>query len=329
MRADRLLTLLLLLQNRGRLTARQLAAELGVSLRTVYRDIDALSAAGVPVYADRGPDGGYRLLDGWRTRLTGLTTGEAHTLFLTGMPGPATELGLGADLATAQLKLLAALPPDLRTRAERIRERFHLDTRGWFHHPDHTPHLATAAQAVWDRRRIHIRYQRWRHPHEVTRTLGPLGLVLKAGRWYLIAHADDRTRTYRVARILDLTVLPDHFTPPDGFDLAVYWQDWAERFETDSYRDTATVRLSPRGRERAQHLLPPVMARAACDETATPDPDGWTTVTIPTESIRHAITEFLKLGADVEVLEPPELRRTLAATAHALARLYPPPPDQP
>jgi predicted DNA-binding transcriptional regulator YafY len=304
------------------MTARQLADELDVSIRTIYRDIESLSAAGVPVYADRGPDGGYQLLHGYRTRLTGLTTDEADTLFLTGMPGPATELGLGADLATAELKLLAALPPDLRTRAGRIRERFHLDTRGWFHHHEDTPHLAATAEAVWERHRITIRYQRWQQPREVTRTLDPLGLVLKAGRWYLIAQADTRIRTYRVARILDLHTLPERFDRPHDFNLADYWHQWAERFEADSYRDTATIRLSTEGQRRAQFLLPPVMARAAHDNASPPDPDGWIQATVPTESVHHAHTEFLKLGTDVEVLAPPELRDRMTDTARELARIY-------
>ncbi|WP_020578524.1 WYL domain-containing protein [Actinopolymorpha alba] len=189
MRASRLLSLLLLLQTRGRMTAPELAEELEVSVRTVYRDIDSLSAAGVPVYADRGPAGGYQLLDGYRTRLTGLTGDEAESLFLTGMPGQAAaELGLGSVLAATELKLMAALPPELRSRAGRIRERFHLDAPSWFREMERPEHLAAVADAVWNQRMIRIRYERWGQT-VVTRTLEPYGLVLKTGVWYVAARA--------------------------------------------------------------------------------------------------------------------------------------------
>src|SRR4051794_10247922 len=150
MRASRLVSLLLLLQARGRMTAQELANELEVSPRTIYRDVESLSSAGVPVYADRGPTGGYQLVDGYRTRLTGLTAEEAESLFFTGMPGPAAELGLGTVLAAAELKLMAALPSGIAERAGRIRERFHLDVPGWFHGGNATPYLRAVAQAVWN-----------------------------------------------------------------------------------------------------------------------------------------------------------------------------------
>src|SRR5512141_906336 len=160
MRAGRLVSLLLLLQTRGHLTAEQLARELEVSVRTIYRDVDALSQAGVPIYAERGPLGGIRLVDGYRTPLTGLTDTEAETLFLSGLPGPAAELGLGTVVAAARLKVLAALPPELRARASRISQRFHPDAPGWFQASDSVPHLQTISTAVWEDRRINISYRR-------------------------------------------------------------------------------------------------------------------------------------------------------------------------
>src|SRR5687768_17167482 len=214
MRASRLISLLMLLQARGRMTARELADELEVSIRTVYRDVEALHSAGIPLYGDAGPSGGYRLLDGYRTRLTGLTSGEAESLFLAGLPGPAAELGLGSVVAAAQLKMMAALPDELRDRAGRISSRFHLDTPGWYHDPDETPYLAAVADAVWNERVLRIRYHRWKAPRDVTRTLEPYGLVLKAGRWYLVARGTERVSAYRVSAILELEPTEEYFIRP-------------------------------------------------------------------------------------------------------------------
>ncbi|GAA2074128.1 YafY family protein [Actinomadura alba] len=308
------------------MTARELADELEVSIRTVYRDVESLSSAGVPVYADRGPDGGYQLLDGYRTRLTGLTTDEAESLFLTGMPGPAAELGLGAVLAGAELKLLAALPPDLRNRAGRIRERFHLDAPGWFRLPEPAPHLTAVADAVWNQRRVRARYLRWARPREVTRILDPLGVVLKAGSWYLVARCDEEIRTYRVSRVLEVEVLDDPFTRPAGFDLTAFWESWSERFETGVYTGKAVIRFSPEAWRRLPHLVLPATARAAQENAGPPGPDGWVQTVIPIESIRHAHVEVLKFGADAEVLEPPELRARIIDSAHGLVQRYAPAP---
>ncbi|OKI85127.1 helix-turn-helix transcriptional regulator [Micromonospora sp. CB01531] len=323
MRASRLVSLLLLLQTRGRMTAQELADALEVSVRTVYRDVESLGAAGVPVYADRGPAGGYRLLEGYRTRLTGLTAPEAEALFLAGMPGPAAELGLGQVVAAAELKVLAALPDELADRSGQVRQRFHLDAPGWFRQPEPTPHLATLARAVWEDRLVEIRYRRWRAPREVTRVVAPLGVVLKAGRWYLVARCGEQLRTYRVGAVLDLVVRDESYARPADFDLAGYWQEWTARYERDVYRGQARVRMTVAALEFAQYVFPPEMSRAARAAAGEPDEHGWLETSVPIESVKHAHTELLKLGAEVEVLAPAELRERLAATAHALARLYP------
>ncbi|MGG8406781.1 helix-turn-helix transcriptional regulator [Streptomyces sp. 12297] len=328
MRADRLLTLLLLLQNRGRLTARELAAELEVSVRTVHRDVEALGAAGIPVCADRGPAGGYRLLDGYRTRLTGLTGTEADSLLFVGAPGPATDLGLGADLATARLKLEAALPAALAGRVRRVQDRFHLDAPAWFREADPVPHLAAIAQAVWDQRAVRADYRRWRG--EVRRELHPLGLVLKGGSWYLVARADgaEDPRTYRVSRFRTVDVLPAAFDRPEGFDLAVYWQESARRMEAACLHQTALLRLSP----RAQQLLPMQFGSAGARALAGaggPDADGWVEAELEVEHDQVAVGDLLRLGPEAEVLRPPGLRTAVGQAVAALAEVYGPPAPRP
>jgi len=329
MRASRLLSTLLLLQTRGRMTAQELADELEVSVRTVYRDIESLSVAGVPVYADRGPTGGYQLLDGYRTRLTGLTTDEADSLFLAGMPGPAAELGLGTVVATAELKMLAALPPDLRARASRIRERFHLDAPGWLREADEVPFLAEIADSVWNEHVVEIRYRRWKTPREVTRRLAPLGVVLKAGTWYLVALAGYDVRTFRVSNVLAVQTLDERFDRPADFDLAAFWQDWAGKFEVRMRGQRARVRLSPDG----VRMLPYFIGRQVADlVTATlsdPDPAGWVEAIVPIETVRHAHGEFLRFGAEIEVVDPSELREMVTSTIGKLSGIYGPPPDRP
>jgi predicted DNA-binding transcriptional regulator YafY len=320
MRASRLLSLLLLLQNRGRMSAQDLAEELEVSLRTVYRDVESLGAAGVPVYGERGRGGGYRLVDGYRTRLTGLTGAEAESLFLAGLPGPAAELGLGTVLAAAELKLLAALPPELRSRAGRIRERFHLDTPGWLRDMERPVYLAAVADAVWNQRALRVRYRRW--GGEVERRLEPLGVVLKGGVWYLVARVSGQARAYRVSRILELETLEERFERPEGFDLAGFWRGWTEQFPARLYRSEATVRLSPRGVELLPHLFDPLVARAARERAGPPGEDGWVTMVMPTESIKHAHHDLLRLGAEAEVLAPRELRERMAETAAGLMEIY-------
>ncbi|MFF5449459.1 helix-turn-helix transcriptional regulator [Streptomyces sp. NPDC012888] len=323
MRADRLLTLLLLLQNRGRMTARQLAAELEVSVRTVHRDVEALGAAGVPVCADRGPAGGYRLLEGYRTRLTGLTGTEADSLLFAAAPGPAAELGLGADLVTARLKLEAALPAELAGRVRRMRDRFHLDAPAWFRDADPVPHLAPIARAVWEQRVVLADYRKWRG--EVRRELHPLGLVLKGGIWYLVAGAEGKPdpRTYRVSRFETARVGAETFDRPPGFDLAEYWERSARRMETARLHQTARLRLSP----RAVALLPMLFgsAGAAAVAGATgPDAEGRVEVDLPVEPDAVAVGDLLRLGPHAEVLAPPHLRAAVHAAATAVAALHAP-----
>jgi predicted DNA-binding transcriptional regulator YafY len=323
MRASRLVSILLLLQTRGRLTAQQLADTLEVSVRTIYRDVESLHDAGIPLYGEAGHAGGYRLVDGYRTRLTGLSADEAETLFLAGLPKAAAELGLGAALAAAQLKLQAALPAELRGRAARVQERFHLDAPGWYYDANPPPFIEAVADAVWTQRPIRVRYRRWAAPTEVTRTLEPYGLVLKAGTWYVVARAEGMFRTYRVDQILGMTTLNEPFERAGAFDLASYWSSSVTEFRSSLRQGEATIRLSAEGRRRMRELMSSAVIEAA-DRTAGPaGNDGWVTAVVPIESLEHAESEFLRLGAGVQILSPDGLRRRMQQTARSLAALYP------
>lgn len=323
MLASRLLSILMQLQTRGRMTAPELAEAFEVSVRTIYRDIDQLSAAGIPVYAERGREGGFLLRDGYRTKLTGLTPEEAETLFLAGLPGPAAELGLADLMATTRLKLLAALPAHVQPSAERVAARFHLDPTGWFRAGDAAPCLPEIARAVWSERHLAIGYRSGGRTHALR--LGPLGLVLKGGVWYLVAESSRGIRTYRAGAILDARATDEPYERPKAFDLAAHWARAARAYEAGLYRETAEVRLSPRGWSWLEQLGPYV-TEAAHKSAGPPDPDGWIRCTLPIESAGFGIRELMRLADEVEVLGPAPFRaaflRTLASmrTLHARRR---------
>jgi predicted DNA-binding transcriptional regulator YafY len=319
MRASRLLSLLMLLQSRGRVSAQALAQALEVSVRTIHRDVDELSAAGVPVWADRGRLGGFQLQPGWRTRVDGLTAPEAQAMFLGGLPGPAAELGLGEAMASAQLKLLAALPEGWRADARRVSERFHLDVFDWFRGPSATDHLPAIAQAVWGERRIAMRYESWKG--ESARRVDPLGLVLKAGIWYLAAQGGTGIRTYRLSKILALELTDETFERPADFELTAWWRASTQRFEKGMAADIAHLRVSAAGL-KALGDFGGAMGQAALASASAPETDGWCRVAVPFESIAHATTQVLHLGVEAEVLRPAGLRRAVVERVSAVAALY-------
>ena len=305
MRASRLVQLLLLLQARGRVTAAVLATELEVSERTIHRDVDALSAAGVPIYAERGPHGGIQLVDGYRTRLTGLTGDEAEALFLSGLPGPAAELGLGTVVAAARLKVLASLPSELRARASRLVERFHLDAAGWFQAGETVPHLPAMADAVWESRRMRIRYRRG--DAGVERTVDPLGLVLKGGIWYVVAISNGDVRTYRARRILDAQPAGETFTRPADFDLAAHWTESIAAYERSAPRVTITVRVDPGSLGILADLVGERALRGA-EKLDGSDADGWYRLRLSVDWPEEVPARLLGVGGGLEILDPPQIR---------------------
>ena len=301
------------------MTAAELARELEVSIRTVHRDVDALAESGVPIYAERGLHGGIRLVDGYRTRLTGLSAEEAEALFLSGLPGPAAELGLGTVVTAARLKVLAALPGELRGRATRLVERFHLDAAGWFQPGEPVPALTSLSEAVWDARRIEIRYRRGEDA--VVRLLEPIGLVLKAGVWYLVALAEGQPRTYRVSRITSVRVLDERFDRPQGFDLASFWAESSAAYERDAPR--VRVKLRVRG-DRLDALRTAVGSRAVdeAERLDEPDPEGWLRLRLSLDWPEEVPARLLTGGSHVEVLEPPDVRTQLVEIARRIVLRY-------
>ncbi|MFE0253403.1 helix-turn-helix transcriptional regulator [Streptomyces sp. NPDC059010] len=341
MRAARLIKMVLLLQSRPSMTAAELASELEVSERTVTRDAQALSEAGVPVYADRGRAGGYRLIGGYRTRLTGLGRSEAEALFLSGVPGALREMGLEDAASAARLKVSAALMPSVRDASRTAAQRFHLDAPNWFKEPKTPELLPAVADAVWDDRRIVARYRRGEgeQQRDVVRELEPYGLVLKAGVWYLCArvagqgadrghggHSDHGGhgghRVYRIDRFTAVEPGEERFERDEEFDLPAFWDERAEQFARSILRDEVVVRVSPGGVRRLPYAVDPQSAREALETAGAPDGDGWVTLTLPVESEEVAHTQLASLGPEVEVLAPQSLRARFASDAIRLAGLY-------
>jgi predicted DNA-binding transcriptional regulator YafY len=296
------------------MTAQALAAELDVSVRTIYRDVEALGAAGVPVYADRGAHGGFQLVDGYRTRLTGLNPDEAEALLLIGLPGPAEALGLGAATTSARGKLLAALPVGIGVGADKIAARFHLDPVDWYRAQEVDEHLPLVARAVLDQHPVLMTYTSWTGVRSWR--VEPLGVVLKGGSWYLVAGTHAGIRTFKVRNIRTAAASDGTFSRPVGFDLARHWARELARFEEDLRPQTCLVRASLTGRRRLARLG--AYAEHAVDAADPPDRSGWARVRLPIEGIDDAALVLLGIGPEVEILEPPELRARVCDLATAV-----------
>jgi predicted DNA-binding transcriptional regulator YafY len=328
MRADRLLSLVLLLQARGRATAQAIAAELEVSVRTVYRDLEALVTAGVPILTESGPGGGCRLMEGYRFPLRGLRPDEAEALLILGVPGVLRELGLDRALDAAQRQIRITADGADEGGAALV----HLDMPRWFGGQEEVPCLRDLAQALRARQRLAVRY---RPRDDVAgarpRVVGPLGLVNKAGLWYLVASSAgsprDRpgVRVFRVARIASARVLAEPFERPPGFDLAAFWRRWSAEFEASRPRIPVTLRASPGalaafGEIFGQALF--ISGEPALAAALPPDEDGWRVVTLSFEHERAAVGRLAGFGDQVEVQSPPSVRTGLVATARQILRRY-------
>lgn len=322
MRSSRLMAILLVLQRRRHVTAEELATELEVSVRTIYRDVGALMAAGVPLMTERGIGGGIRLLDGWRTRLDGLTRDEAAALALAGARQALVDLGLATVALHAQTKVDATLPEPLRTRVAEVRERFLLDARAWFAKHEPVDVLPTLAEALWSGRRLDLVHG----SRKARRRVDPLGLVLKAGTWYLVARHRAEVRTYRVSRIARATVRDERVARPPGFDLERTWRESTAAFDRALLRYPCRVRLAPTALRRVPDVVPNDAVRAMLEQAGPPDDEGWRAVALELESEAVALDQLAALGDGVEVIEPASLREALYERALRMAARNAPQP---
>ncbi|MBZ5735448.1 YafY family transcriptional regulator [Nocardioides sp. TRM66260-LWL] len=321
MRADRLLSIMLLLRQRPRMSARELAAHLEVSERTILRDVEALSTAGVPIVAERGRHGGLRLLEGFRADVSALDDVEAQVLLASLGLDTFGDLGLSREVRSALDKLTATAPARLTGSASRLQEVVHVDRRRWFAEPDdaaHVPALRTAAMA---RRRVRLAYAGARDAVPRTRTVDPLGLVENGRRWYLVAYHRGQPRTYRLARIAGLTVLDEDARLPADARLAEVWTTLRSTFE-----DRGIAPIAARLRVRVEHeeavrtALTPMLSPPALVERARDD--AWVELDGSFRVERAVLGVCLGFGGDVEVLGPPDLRARALASARAAAALH-------
>ncbi|MBO0686217.1 MAG: WYL domain-containing protein [Candidatus Dormibacteraeota bacterium] len=306
MRADRLISIVLLLQAHGRLTAGALAERLEVSLRTVHRDLEALGMAGIPVVVERGRMGGASLLDGYRTELTGLSEDELRALMALGAGTLATDLGMGTAFDSASLKLAAATG---HRRGHSLQQRVLVDGEGWTRRRTVPDHLRRVQDALWSDRRLRLRYRRGEE-RVVERVVEPYGLVCSRGTWYLMAEVAGGRRVYRVSRIEEAEVLPEAFERAPDFDLEAAWSEAVARF-----RGTERVRVTVRPD-------PEVLGRflRTTDAVTRQRPDGVLELEVPSPEIAAGL--LAPFGGAVEVLSPPRVRQLLAEIGRGLVGRY-------
>ncbi|NTX36328.1 YafY family transcriptional regulator [Myxococcus sp. CA033] len=320
MRADRLVSLMMLLQTRPKRTAGELARELQVSERTIHRDLDALSASGVPVYATRGSAGGVALLDGWKTQLTGLTRTELQALAaMSATPGGLSDLGLSAPLSSGLVKLAAALPVLQQPAMEYARQRLHVDASGWFKERESVPHLEVLREAAWQNRKVSLTYRDF-DGKQSRRAVDPYALVLKADRWYLVAGTEKGPRVYRGSRIEGVRQRGESFERPARFDLPSFWREWCARFAEKGARYEVTLRLTADAEATLRRIRPSTEApRFDSGQVA----DGRKTVVVDFEREAIALGQLCELGGGFEVVEPVSLRTRMIALATGLLAAHP------
>lgn len=316
MRADRLLSILLLLQVHRRMTAGDLARRLEVSERTIHRDMEALAAAGVPVYAERGSGGGWALPDGYQTNLTGLNPAELASLFVQPLR-VLTDLGLDKASEAALAKLLAAMPPVVRRDAEHARQRLYVDMSTWRGGGESLPCLATLQEGVWQDRKLCITYEK-NDGSRSERVVDPLGLVAKGNTWYLVARDGEQVKSFRASRVREAHLREEPAVRPDGFDLAAYWGQSKSEFVAALPQYRARVRAHPSAVRRMRFGD----RYARVEQVEPPDDSGWQVVALRFDTEEEAAGFALSFGPDLEVLEPAALRERVVERARAILTRY-------
>ncbi|MBB6171685.1 putative DNA-binding transcriptional regulator YafY [Nocardiopsis mwathae] len=329
MKADRLLSILLLLQTRGRVAASELAERLEVSPRTIYRDVEALSAAGVPVYAERGRNGGIALLPGFRTDVTGLTSDEARALFVLTAQGTHAALGLDGALGSALRKVMAALPAPHRPAAELTSRRILVDPDRWMSGPRTAVDLDTLHTAVFTDCRLRIRYRHSGATRPRTYTVDPYGLVAKAGVWYLVADEKSTPRLFRAERVAEAAVTDEPVRRRAGVELQQVWGELRSRVENRPQGVRVQARIRRSRLDLAVRILgsPPLVSPPAPGDTDA-DPDAWVPIEL-TYPVIGGVRQLLQFGASLEVLDPPEAREEVARGAAEISALYAEPTGEP
>jgi predicted DNA-binding transcriptional regulator YafY len=320
MRADRLISIIMLLQTRGRVTAREMAAEMEVSERTIYRDIDALSVAGIPVFSEYGPGGGFELLESYRSDLIGLNEHEIRALLMLSIPQPLKELGMGQELKGALLKLSTAIPGNKGETGFQYRQRIHLDSTPWSHSFEQVPFLTTLHQASIQNRLVHIIY-RGAFDTEIDAIAAPFGLVAKTSIWYLVFECNARVRVIRIANVSEVSLLEDRFEPREDFLLPSFWETWCKT--TEALRPTYPVKLrvSPELFELLRYHHGDLASETEYFENHT-DNQVWLKITLSYESIEDARRSILSFGRAAEVIEPISLRMSVIDFAYQIKDLY-------
>ncbi|HEX2620680.1 MAG TPA: YafY family protein [Phototrophicaceae bacterium] len=310
MRADRLLNILMLLQARRKLTAKTLAEETGVSRRTILRDIEALSIAGIPIYAEGGRGGGISLDEHYQVALSGVKAADIRTLFISGFPSLLNDVGLNQKAEQSLLQLFAALPSPHQQAVQQIRQRLHIDPVWWIQEEEPLPFWETLQRAVFDDLCVSVSYEH-RNGERVERLVEPYGLVTKAGVWYLVVRREDEFRTYRVARLHDVRLTLTHFQRQPDFDLASYWQEHVRLAQASFAQYRFTLQLTGQGLEFLKAYRPGNSEIIEEVEEA-----GWITIQVGMPSLDSAKMLVFGLGREVVILEPDELREAITAAAH-------------